>query len=286
MADLPPVDVVVQPLFPNVAVSTVDQEGSHWTSRKSLSGIPLISNDVGVGTTATLVALLLPAVQAAREAARRAQSGHNLKQLGLAAHNHHDVFNGLPAPAYPNEALKPDKRLSWMTRMLPFVEEKFLDDSIDFKKAWDDDANKQPLSKQVGVFLHPNVTEKEKDGYGLSHYVGVAGYGEDPSKNPGIFGRETGVQFREITDGLSNTLMMIEVEKDFGPWGAAGKSTVRGFTKKPYLRGPDGIGGPSPTGTNAVFGDGAVRTFSDDVDPSVIEAMSTRAGGENFAFPN
>ncbi|MEX0717580.1 MAG: DUF1559 domain-containing protein, partial [Planctomycetaceae bacterium] len=282
VADLPPADVVVRHLFPNVSVSTVDDEGFHWTSRSSLPSNPLLSGggSAGVATSGVLIALLLPAVQAAREAARRSNSASNLKNHALALHNHHDAFRGLPAPAYPNEDLKPEQRLSWMTRMLPFLDEQPVYNRIDFKKAWDDEANKEPLSKQIGVLLHPSLDEKEKNGYGVTHYVGVSGYGEDPTKNPGVFGSERGVRFADITDGLTNTLLMIEVNKDFGPWGASGKSTVRGFTKKPYFNGPDGIGGPSPLGAQAAAAAGAVHFIDNDTDPSVFEALSTRAGGE------
>ncbi|MEX0702200.1 MAG: DUF1559 domain-containing protein [Planctomycetales bacterium] len=287
VADLPPAEVVTQPLFPNVAVCTVDEAGFHWTSRSSLPANPLLGAGGGasVGTVAVLTALLLPAVQAAREAARRSQSKSNLRQLAIAMHNHHDTYKGLPGAAWPNADLKPEKRLSWMTRLLPFLDEQPTYRSIDFKKAWDDDANKQALSNRIDVFLHPSVSE-EKTEYGVTHYVGVSGYGDDPSKNPGIFGKEDGVRFQDITDGLHNTLMMIEVEKDFGPWGAAGKSTVRGFTKKPYLRGPDGIGGASPLGTSAVAVDGSVHWLADDVDPQVLEGLSTISGGEIMPFPD
>ncbi|MDB4787004.1 DUF1559 domain-containing protein, partial [Planctomycetaceae bacterium] len=66
----------------------------------------------------------------------------------------------------------------------------------------------------------------------------------------------------------------------FGPWAAGGKSTLRSLTQKPYINGPDGIGGPYTGGCNVLFADGSVRFISENIDPSLFEALSTIAGGE------
>ena len=84
-----------------------------------------------------------------------------------------------------------------------------------------------------------------------------------------------------MRDGSSNTMMAAQAYKDFGPWIANNNATIRPFTKKPYLHGADGIGGPGKSGaTQVLMGDGSVRTLSDDTDPAIIEAMATMSGGE------
>lgn len=289
-ADLPPAELVARPLFPNLCMCTVDDEGIHWTTRGSLPSLPLLGSSGGGGGVASvgvLTALLLPAVQQARSAARRAQSKNNLKQLGLALHNYHDANGNLPPGTHPNEKLEPGERLSWMAKVLPFVGQGAIHDKIDFDKAWNDEANQKWAKRSIQVFQNPAADRQTTDdGYPVTHYVGIAGLGEDAptlpatSNKAGAFGYNRKTKFRDVKDGLSNTLAITEASGDFGPWAAGGKPTIRAFTKKPYINGPDGIGGPWGNGMNAMMLDGSVRFISKDVDPEVLEALSTINGGE------
>lgn len=139
LADVPPSEIVARPLFPNVMVGRSTAKGFHWTSRNSLPSIPF-AGDVGgvgsVGTIGVMTALLLPAVQQARTAARRTQSTNNLKQLMLAMHNHHEVYRHFPAGTIEESADDPEDRLSWMVSLLPFVEQAALFKQIDRKSKW------------------------------------------------------------------------------------------------------------------------------------------------------
>lgn len=97
------------------------------------SGFTLIELLVVIATIAVLIALLLPAVQQAREAARRTQCKNNLKQLGLAMHNYHDAHGILPSGAYhPSDATKLALGHSWAEMILPFIDQAPLYDAIDF----------------------------------------------------------------------------------------------------------------------------------------------------------
>ncbi len=291
IADVPPAELVSRPLFPNISVCTVDDQGIHWTSRTSLPGIPFISGmgaGSSVGTTAVLVALLLPAIQQARQAARRSQSKNNLKQLGLGLHNYHDVFNKLPQGTHPNEKLKPTARLSWMADVLPFLDQGVLHQQIDFEKGWEDDANKKWMKTVISTFQSPAQPPAANVDYGTTHYVGVAGLGKDAATLPladkkvGVFGYDRIVKFRDVTDGLSNTIAIMEVKGGIGAWGAGGPSTIRGLTKKPYINGPDGFGSNFTGGLNSLLLDGSVRFLSENIDPAVLEALSTIHGGEQI----
>lgn len=99
------------------------------TIDRSSSAFTLVELLVVIAIIGILVALLLPAVQAAREAARRTDCKNRLRQLGLACINHHDTNGALPSSAN-------DVQLSWIAQILPFVEEQNLQDSIDQTKTW------------------------------------------------------------------------------------------------------------------------------------------------------
>ncbi|MCA8999693.1 MAG: DUF1559 domain-containing protein [Planctomycetaceae bacterium] len=292
-ADIPPVELVTAPLFVNIAMNTVDENGLHTYSRSSLPGIPIIGGGDGgtaIATTGVLVALLLPAVQSARTAARDAQSKINLKQIALALHNYHDVYESFPPGTIENANLPVDERLSWMVPILPFIDQQSLWTLINMKEAWNSDANFDALTEDIPSFLNPNSPEKTYEGYPVTGYVGIGGVGEDAPELPanhrraGIFGYNRVTRIRDITDGTSNTMMTSEAS-DHGPWSAGGYSTIRAFTEVPYINGPDNIGNPwSPRGTNVGMADGSVRTVNEDIDPSVIEAMATINGGERVDF--
>jgi len=287
-ADIPPAELVVNPLFPNVSVTVVDEIGVHTTTRRSMPAIPLVGG-IGAGSSAVTVsvavALLLPAVQAAREAARRAQSSNNLKQLALSLHNYHSSYQSFPAGSYANEKLKPNKRFSWLARVLPFLEQSLLYEKLDFEEAWDDEANADMVDTRVRTLLNPGYGVDD-NGPGKTHYVGMAGVGKDaPSlavnhPRAGIFGDNRQTRISDIIDGTSNTIMVTEASDKFGAWSQGGNATYRPLTKKPYINGPDGIGGPFRGGCNMAFGDGSVRFISENIDPSVLEALSTMAGRE------
>lgn len=281
--DLPPSELVAAPLFPNISVSTIDQEGAKSYSRNSLPGSEVFISTAGLGVGA---ALLLPAVQQAREAARRTQSKNNLKQLMLAIHNFESTFGHLPPGTMPNAALQPEERISWLASLLPYVELGPLYNQMDQKSAWDQGANEAISQTPLTVFVHPTMTGQAP---AMSNYVGIAGLGaEGPTldaKNPkaGAFAYEKKRGFRDVADGLSNTAFVAETNRG-APWMQGGESTIRPLTQQPYIGGPDGIGGISVGGANVGMGDGSVRFISDKVDPKVMEALSTIAGGEPNDF--
>lgn len=93
-------------------------------SHRSRTGFTLVELLVVITIIGILIALLLPAVQAAREAARRAQCTNNLKQIGLALHNYHDSYRTFPPSVLPYQPYAPNYRqASWLTRILPYVEQ-------------------------------------------------------------------------------------------------------------------------------------------------------------------
>jgi prepilin-type processing-associated H-X9-DG protein len=291
-ADFPPVALVTQKLFPSITVGTKTDQGVKWTTRSSAPGIS-VSNAGTMTAAPVLIALLLPAVQQAREAARRTSSKNNLKQLGLGMHNFHDTHSHFPSGTgvvqqqeqLAQLKLKIEDRLSWIYAISPFIDQAPLYNQINQGQAWNSKANAQITTTEIPILLNPGLSLKY-DKFPPTEYVGIAGIGKDapelklPHKRAGVFGYDRKTRIRDITDGTSNTMMISEASGQFGPWAAGGKSTLRSLTQKPYINGPDGIGGPYTGGCNVLFADGSVRFISENIDPSLFEALSTIAGGE------
>ncbi|QDT34230.1 DUF1559 domain-containing protein [Thalassoglobus polymorphus] len=289
-ADLPPNEVVTSHLFPNVMMTTVEEDGLHSYARQSMPGIPFLGGSDGttmVATSAVLVALLLPAVQQAREAARRTQSKNNLKQLGLALHNYYDLYNHFPHGTVPNDDLEPEDRLSWIVSVLPFIEEAALYKQFDLKSGWESEKNVRNAEMVIPTLNHPSEPVNRVKGYGATSYVGVAGVGPKgptlPVNDPkaGMFGYNRRTRIQDVTDGLSNTLAIGETN-DPQPWAAGGKGTIRPLDKQPYINGGNAFGSKSAGGAQFLLGDGSVRFISENIDPGVMEALSTIQGRERL----
>lgn len=199
--------------------------------RARKSGFTLIELLVVIAIIAILIALLLPAVQQAREAARRSQCKNNLKQLGLALHNYHDTFGTLP-PGYVSRnvnmtaaaSVETGPNFSWGVMLLPSLDQSPLYQQLNLSLDATDPVN-SPLGENfLTVFACPSDPGQEKfivnDGstdytLGKANYVGVYGYGSvtmNPGNpNPaGMFFRNSSVRFRDVTDGLSNTMLVGE----------------------------------------------------------------------------
>jgi len=289
-ASIPPAELVAQPLFMNVAISTVDEQGWHGYARQSLPGIPFVGGSampgMGVGTASVVVALLLPAVQQARAAAQRAQSRNNLRQLALAMHNYYSAQDHFPEGTIPNPNLaQPEERLSWLVELLPYLDQAALYEQVDRKAGWQADENKDAFMLVLPVFQNPAQRNKGEGPYGKTNYVGIGGLGEEGSmlpvtdKKAGMFGYHRSTRAEDITDGMSNTIMIAE-STDVVPWAEGGHATIRPFTKQPYLNGPDGIGSPNPPEVQMGFADGSVRSINSKIAPEIIEALTTIHGGE------
>lgn len=261
IADLPVASTIRKHLFPSVMTARRTKAGIEITSRQSLPG-------VNVGAVAPVgVALLLPAVQAAREAARRAQSMNNLKQIALAMHNYHDVHKEFPSQWNVDKDGKP--LLSWRVQLLPYLEQEALYRQFKLDEPWDSPNNKKLIEKMPAVFRSPNSTAAP----GKTNYLGISGPGR-------FFDGEKVTRLQDITDGTSNTIMVVEANnasaviwtkpEDYTP--AEGNPTA-------------GLTGLRPGGFVVAFCDGSVRFIQQTVNKDVINALFTIAGGEIFELP-
>lgn len=194
-------------------------------------GFTLIELLVVIAIIAVLISLLLPAVQSAREAARRAQCINNFKQLGIALHNYHDTLGRFPygaivAPVgnywYPTGVGGEHYRYSSFAMLSPFLEQTTMFGALNFSfPVYMPDGSISPpnttiLSAQIATFLCPSDEPKiVQPGFAPGNYVACAGNGlpggsalyENPN---GCFFYNSGVGIAGITDGLSQTVAMSE----------------------------------------------------------------------------
>jgi prepilin-type N-terminal cleavage/methylation domain-containing protein len=207
------------------------------SAAKSRTAFTLVELLVVIAIIGALIGLLLPAVQSAREAARRTQSLSNLRQIGLALHNYHDVNRKLPAgfrstttgtwAGGSNDAV-PESGPGWsfFALLLPFLEETALHGTIRLDRPITDELNKAARETNVAVFIDPGdtgsrliditdsgsppspgntptvMTQAAVCSYAAS--LGTLMYEQQPFN--GVFHRNSKIRFSEITDGLSKTI--------------------------------------------------------------------------------
>jgi type II secretory pathway pseudopilin PulG len=218
---------------------------------------------VVVAVIGVLVALLLPAVQAAREAARRNQSMNNLKQLVLGLLNFESAKRSLPANAIYSADGKP--LLSWRVQILPYLEEGALYNEFHLDEPWDSEHNRPLIARMPQVFKNPNLPMKP----GKTNYLAVVG------KECIFDGTKKGVGFRQITDGTSKTILLLEANADQAvEWTKPADWDYNANNPKA------GLGGIRPGGWNAAFCDGHIQFISNETDAQILKALFTRAGGE------
>jgi hypothetical protein len=211
--------------------------------------------------TATLPALLLPAVQKVREAANRTKTSNNLKQIALAMHHYHDTFGTFPLPAITDRSGKP--LLSWRVALLPFLGEDQLYQQFNRDEPWNGPTNLKLLSKMPKVYILEGVPAHPATSTFFQVFTGP----DTP------FVEKRPIRLAEITDGASNTLLVVEAALAV-PWSKP--ADLPYDPKRPLPR----LGRHFPQGTLAATADGAVRFLNPAISDKTLRAAITRAGGE------
>jgi prepilin-type N-terminal cleavage/methylation domain-containing protein len=275
-------------------------------------GFTLIELLVVIAIIGILVALLLPAVQAAREAARRSSCQNNLKQIAIACHNYHDTTGKLP-PASVSPTLAGS---SGFAAILPFMEQSNLYTLYDFSKGNSDPVNLAAVSQRIPTYICPSCV--------FARAVPIAGCDAN-NRAPGTYAFSTGsldpwganngaiataatpqTNFASILDGTSNTFMLGESHwniKDylftFGPcvgqvrggftyWASPYPLSTAFTTRGPFN--PKLLNGDTkrlsnfrsnhPGIVNMANVDGSVRTVGETIDHIILDAMATRDAGD------
>ncbi|REK18074.1 MAG: DUF1559 domain-containing protein [Planctomycetota bacterium] len=191
-------------------------------------GFSLVELLVVIGIIGILVALLLPAVQSARESARRTQCVNNLKQLGIALHNHADARQAFPPGAvsksYPPAPNHPHSFYRWsaLAHLLPYMENESLHDLLDLSLPLYmpgpgypiSEPNKPAIVRMLPEFLCPSDrAERIKEGMGPTNYAMCAGSGSGggtPFDTDGLFYVNSSTTVAKVADGTSHTVAASE----------------------------------------------------------------------------
>jgi hypothetical protein len=203
----------------------------------------------------------------AREAAQAAQDFNNLKQIGLAMHNHHDAYGRLPQNITDQNGRL---LLSWRVAILPFLEQEALYKQFRLNEPWDSEHNKKLIAQMPKVYRSPASQAPA----GKTRYLGpVTNNSMFPPKLP-----KSGLTLTDVTDGTSNTLWVIEVNDDFAVEWTRPSDWV--LDQEPLKA----LQNVSPLGVPALFVDGSVRRLQPTITEKVLRAMISRNGGE--VIPN
>ena len=207
------------------------------------------------------IALLLPAVQAAREAARRTQESNKLKLIGLAMHNYHDVHTAFPSRANYDDNGKP--LLSWRVHLLPFLDEMELYNQFRLNEPWDSEHN-LPLAERIpDVYRHSALDDPAKTVFQTLDGPGTSMEGT------------TGLRISSFTDGTSNTLLVLESDVDSAVVWTKPQDLPLNLKA---LR--SGFGAIQPEGFQAGFADGSVRLIPSDIAEETLRRIILRNDGE------
>ena len=290
------------------------------TRFQKVRGFSLLELLAVIEIVVILAALLLPAVQAAREAARRSDCLSNLRQIGLAFHQHHDAVS-----AFPHATEYGTTYLSAFTAVLPYVEESARYAQYERGLPYRSATNLRVIEQAVPIYRCPSMdlprtvpdSDPACDEYGAPGSYAVSTGTENPWTGPHngaiIFApvgassvnMVSATRMKSITDGTSQTLLLGEF--DYGlqnyQWGACKDRAVRWGLAR-WGGGYPGvsIGATSgqfnsdrlisgfselvtyrsdhPGGAHFAMVDGAARFIADDVDASALDSLATRDGGE------
>jgi prepilin-type N-terminal cleavage/methylation domain-containing protein/prepilin-type processing-associated H-X9-DG protein len=306
-------------------------------------GFTLVELLVVIAIIGILVSLTLPAVQAARESARRAECVNNLKQIGLALHNYHDTIGLLPpgrmgcdcwtADVCGDRPCSTRPGTSGMAMILPQLEQQNLFDALGWDKGsvlpatgcagltndtagWNT-GKSQYLAARPKVMVCPSDVSDPighdkvfaTGSYAFMHGTNGPSHGTDQVKlkhyNTGSFMYRTKVRFKDVDDGLSNTIFAGEVIatdtlESSNRWLVGYRhtdclrSTENPINTKPGkgivlnlygYKANGAFGSKHPNGANFLYGDGSVAYMVDNVDLKTYRALATRKGREAVAKP-
>ncbi len=304
-------------------------------SRKGFTLVELLAVLAIVGL---LFALLLPVLQAAREAAHRSECSSNLRQIGMALQSYESSARTFPAgylSRFQPDGTETGPGWGWAALLLEYLEAGSTHARLRFDHPIEDPLNGEPRTQRIASYLCPAESIEPAwptfAAYGdvgphpdskicevaSAHYVAMFGNAETGAAGHGLFFRNSQVRLRDITDGTTTTIAAGERSRQLGraTWVGSVTGAYLGPDVDEFPQPPDaewwlepaaamvlgrageqkGPGDPHGTrdmffsqhahGVNFVFADAHVAFLSNDVDPRVFEALSTRAGGETISEP-
>ena len=267
-------------------------------------GFTLVELLVVMAIISMLVTLLLPAVQAAREAARGTMCVNNVAQIGLALHNYEYHFEAFPpGVANPDGPIRSEpigNHVSWIVSTLPYLESNAIFQSFDQAAGAYAPENGKPRSIEISAYQCPSDpllpgddAPVQKNSYVGCHHDSEAPIDDD---NNGLLFRNSQIRYADIFDGSSKTILIGEglVEAKALGWASGTRATLRNTSmidigKHTTNQAASGTGplfvggfGSFHAGSVVNFGmaDGSVRRLNERIDPKLLQLLGNRADGE------
>jgi prepilin-type N-terminal cleavage/methylation domain-containing protein len=293
---------------------------------RSRTGFTLVELLVVIAIIGILVGLLLPAVQQAREAARRMSCSNNLHQIGIALHNYESAHRKLPS-GFISDGDEGEPGWGWAAAILPFIEQQNVTNTINFSLAIEEPVHESARLSTIKSYICPSDIGPKifeiAEGAGHSHpiiapsmpnasianvdlgndklfqiaksnYVGMFGSVEiedGPYAGDGIFYGNSQTRFRDVVDGLSQTIMVGERGGRLGgsiwhgniPEATEAEARILGVADH-HPNSPEGhfedFSSYHTGMANFVRTDASVHSVNDEISLEVFHALSTRQGGE------
>ena len=267
---LPPLSDLDPHLAPTVTTLGRTPNGWRMESHGVLpGGIETAPVIIGLGA-----ALALPMFAVRSGAVRQQGSINNLKQVGLALHNYADVHKAFPAAANIDKEDKP--LLSWRVHLLPYIGQDVLYRKFHLDEPWDSEHNKTLIDQMpplFGAWDNPALSKQGKTRFVVPRGKGTMfdGNGKTEGTTP------LGTTFRQIRDGESNTLMVVEAAPDAAVIWTKPDDLVIDF-KNPLKN----LQGNQNNVFHVLFADGSVRAISETINADTLKALFTKDGGERI----
>jgi prepilin-type N-terminal cleavage/methylation domain-containing protein len=294
-------------------LKNVSQSGRRGT--RGGAGFTLVELLVVIAIIGVLVALLLPAIQAAREAARRTSCVNNISQLGLAVHNYEFTHEMLPAgvvnPEGPIRSEPEGIHVSWLVQILPYLEQRNAYQQFDQAAGAYAQANAPVRKLTMGIMVcpsYPGAEKNEEETAGVTTYAGCHHDREEPidADNHGALILNGTLRYSDLLDGSSQTLLVGEMFPAYNTlgWVSGTRATLRnassinavpwrevGVRPGNFPRGdreqpvenPLTVGGfasSHPGGAEFAFADGSARFVTEDIKPEILAQLGHRADGK------
>lgn len=274
-------------------------------ARMRRSGITLVELLVVVAVLAALMALLLPAVQAVREAGRRTACMNNLRGIGCAIYGHESARRAFPVGCLECTTKAPRRQIAWNAFILPYLEEPGAAAAFDVRFSYRSPENRQAAGHVVRAFLCPSTTRTRRTGpttgdrngngawdsgdhLAYTDYGGLFGVGHSvPQPLPqhaGVMQYERPTAALQIVDGLSRTALVAECtgrDSAYQSEWANGQNIFDQWHTNGINRSQNNeIWSDHPGMAGMVFCDGHVEFVHESIEQAVLLALLTRAGGE------
>jgi prepilin-type N-terminal cleavage/methylation domain-containing protein/prepilin-type processing-associated H-X9-DG protein len=253
-------------------------------------GFTLVELLVVLSILAAAAALLLPAVQAARESARRTVCKNNLRQIGMALQNYHSARGSFPPGGleWRPAGNTRHRQIAWSALLLPYLEQQSLSERLDLSTPFDSPINAEGAAAVLAVYVCPTSPDGTQlvDGRGPCDYGGI--FGEritSPNQPPkGIMLYDRAIRSEQVRDGLSRTFIVAEDTLwTEGQWINGRNVFDQAYAINAAPPFENDIRSLHPGGAQVLMADASVHFFDEATELLILAAHCTRAGGETVS---